>query len=90
MKSDDKWLMFKNYIHNELGISKADIQDWLKDAVQQVAQNMVAEAFGKFDPQKTVEDLVKSKEYWGSEALQKEIKAMIAEKIFSQLSITRK
>lgn len=31
-EKNDKWTMFKNYIHNELGITKDDIRAWLKEA----------------------------------------------------------
>ena len=26
---NDKWSMFKNYMHNELGITKDDIREWM-------------------------------------------------------------
>ena len=34
----DKWKMFKNYMHNELGITKEDIREWVKEAVYEVAK----------------------------------------------------
>lgn len=36
-EKNDKWTMFKNYMHNELGITKDDIRAWLKEAVQSQA-----------------------------------------------------
>jgi hypothetical protein len=27
---NDKWSMFKNYMHNELGITKEDIREWIQ------------------------------------------------------------
>jgi len=35
---ENKWLMFKNYMHNELGITKEDIRQWIQEAVQQQAE----------------------------------------------------
>lgn len=29
---NDKWLMFRNYMINELGITKEDIREWIEDA----------------------------------------------------------
>jgi hypothetical protein len=29
----DKWIMFKNYMHNEMGITKEDIRQWIEEAV---------------------------------------------------------
>ena len=30
-----------NYLHNDLGISKEDVKEWVRDAIQEVAQNYV-------------------------------------------------
>ena len=37
--------MFKNYMHNELGITKDDIRTWLREAVQQQAALMLKNTF---------------------------------------------
>ena len=41
----DKYTMFKNYMHNELGITKDDIKKWTQDAVKQVAENHITQQF---------------------------------------------
>lgn len=46
---NDKWEMFKNYMHNELGITKDDIRTWIKEAAEEQAQRLVKQEFGKFD-----------------------------------------
>jgi hypothetical protein len=33
MKTTKEYLMFKNYMHNELGITKEDIKKWTEDSV---------------------------------------------------------
>jgi hypothetical protein len=33
----DKYRMFKNYMYNDLGITKEDIKQWTKEAVKEVA-----------------------------------------------------
>lgn len=46
---DDKWTMFKNYMHNELGITKDDIRSWIKEAAEEQANRLVEQEFGRFD-----------------------------------------
>ena len=45
---NDKWSMFRNYMHNELGITKEDIREWIQEAVEIEARKMVDESFSKF------------------------------------------
>ena len=53
---NDKWEMFKNYMHNELGITKDDIRAWIKEAAAEQAQRLVDQEFGAFDiPRKIAE-----------------------------------
>lgn len=50
---DDKWTMFKNYMHNELGITKDDIRSWIKEAAEEQANRLVEQEFGRFDVEGT-------------------------------------
>ena len=43
--------MFKNYMHNELGITKDDIRAWIKEAVHEEAIHLVNQQVGKFSVQ---------------------------------------
>ncbi len=36
--SNNKWKMFKNYLHNELDITKEDIERWVKEKKEKRAQ----------------------------------------------------
>lgn len=45
---NDKWSMFKNYMHNELGITKEDIREWIQEAVEMEVRKTVNESFSKF------------------------------------------
>ena len=45
---NDKWSMFRNYMHNELGITKEDIREWIQEAVEMEARKMVDESFSKY------------------------------------------
>ena len=44
---NDKWLMFRNYMINELGITKEDIRKWIQDAVEIEAKKLAADAFAR-------------------------------------------
>ena len=39
--------MFKNYMANELGITKADIEEWTKESVATVAKDYIAHHFSE-------------------------------------------
>ena len=45
---NDKWSMFKNYMHNELGVTKEDIREWIQEAVEIEARKIVDESFSKY------------------------------------------
>ena len=38
---NSKYKMFKNFMYNELDITKEDIKNWTKEAVKEVATNYV-------------------------------------------------
>ena len=38
---NSKYRMFKNYMYNDLGITRDDIREWTKEAVKEVALNYV-------------------------------------------------
>lgn len=56
---NDKWEMFKNYMHNELGVTKDDIRAWIKEAATEQAERMVQQEFGKFDITETITNFIK-------------------------------
>lgn len=83
----EKWLMFKNYMHNELGITKKDIRQWVEDAVHEEARRMMREEFHGFDTKKIVKDLVEDREFWGSNHIKDDIKKEVVDRIMSKLII---
>lgn len=67
MSNNDKWSMFKNYMHNELGISKDDIRVWMKEAIQVEAEKIIKQSFEKYDINKILTDVVSKQagKNWG-------------------------
>lgn len=56
--SQDKWKMFKNFLHNELGIDKGTIREWLQESVKEQAQQQIGNTFDKYDVESVVKKLV--------------------------------
>ena len=46
---DDKYKMFRNFMFNELGITKEDIRNWVQEAVREEAHRLVMQTYSKFD-----------------------------------------
>jgi hypothetical protein len=82
---ENKWLMFKNYMHNELGITKEDIRQWIEDAVQEQAKKLVDNEFKNFDVHKVVERVITDDKYFGSKNLKRDISQELSKQIMDKL-----
>jgi predicted transcriptional regulator len=80
----DKWSMFKNYMANDLGITKDDIKQWIKEAVEQEAKKLIANSFDDYNIQSIMSNLMKDK----LEKNINSIKEKVAEEIVSRLKIS--
>ena len=58
-RQDDKWVMFRNYMHNELGITKEDIRQWITDAVNEQVKRLVANSFNSWNLKSMAEEQIK-------------------------------
>ena len=47
--ADDKYKMFRNFMFNELGITKEDIRDWIQEAVKEEAHRLIMHTYNNFD-----------------------------------------
>lgn len=56
MASNEKYQMFKNFMYNELGITKDDIRDWIKEAVREEARKVIAKTYDNFDVSRVIRD----------------------------------
>lgn len=86
---NDKWSMFKQYMHNELGITKEDIREWLTEAVHEEAKLLVHQAFGNFNVDKEIEKCIV--EYYGffsQKRLKDEVVKIAAEKVAERFDVT--
>lgn len=68
---DDKWVMFRNYMHNELGITKEDIRNWIDETVQEQVKAIIDDRFKAWNLRTMTEEQIKTilKEDYGLERL---------------------
>lgn len=57
---DDKWVIFKNYLHNELGITKEDIREWIGQAVEEQVKRYVDNEFSRRSVEQIATGLLKT------------------------------
>lgn len=62
---NDKWVMFRNYMANELGITKEDIREWIKDAIHDEVKDVVAHTYGRCDIEEMVRRTIIHHDYYG-------------------------
>ncbi len=84
---ENKWVMFKNYMHNELGITKEVIRQWIEDAVQKEAKRLVKHEFNNFDVEKIVEKVAYDENYFGSRILKREIGELLTKGLLERIKI---
>lgn len=84
---NDKWSLFKNYLHNELGITKEDIREWLEEAVQEEARKLIADSFKSYDIRDRIDAAIKEFYGWGEKPLKTEIARELANRILEKVEI---
>lgn len=56
----DKYRMFKQFMHNELGITKEDIREWVKEAVREEAAKLINKTYDDYDVKREIRDMLRS------------------------------
>ena len=46
---NNKYKMFKNFMMNELQITKEDIKEWIYESIKEGSKKVVKQAYGKFN-----------------------------------------
>ena len=89
---DDKWKMFKNFMYNELGITKNDIKEWVKEAVYEVAENYVEYQFSEDRFTEYIESVIENhwSDYYGDGDYEKDIKRIIADEFIKRIELKLK
>ena len=88
MNAGDKYEAFRNFMFNELGISKEEIRTWIREAVVEQVIVLLKQQDGKFDTKEVNQELVKKQLFssWNSEqawriAISKEIAEKLTVKV---------
>lgn len=88
---NNKWIMFKNYMHNELGITKDDIQMWVVESVTQQAKKALTEYnyVDRIDQliTKRIDDVIKGNT-WNFKSFNDEIIGKVVKDLSSQIRLT--
>ena len=62
MSNKSDWKKFKNYLHNDLKVTKSDIREWVFDAVTVEATKIIHASFRKYPVTKeTIYSIVRKK-----------------------------
>lgn len=59
-EKNDKWVMFRNYMHNELHITKEDIRGWIEDSVKQEVRAVIENRFKHWDLKEITENEIRN------------------------------
>ncbi len=84
----DKYKMFKNFLYNELDISKSDIEFWIKESCEDIARRMIANEFGKFDLKAVIRSEMSESELFSDARLKGRIVNKTAEILAERLTLT--
>jgi hypothetical protein len=78
-----KYKMFKNFLHNEMEISKEDIQDWVKEAVISEVEKKISQLVQSRGVQNRISDTIKHELNYG--ALRNTLASQLASKLYISL-----
>lgn len=85
--SDNKWVLFKNFLHNELGISKGDIREWIGEAVKDEARRMIDNTYTSFSPEAVAKKILLEHSLFHGDRFKSEVINKVAEIMAQQLVI---
>lgn len=91
METNNKYKMFRNFMINELQISKEDIQFWCKEAIEKEIKGLIAQEYGKFSIEKIIKDIVfENQGYFTGKNLSDSIRDKVSKEFFKNLEINIK
>ena len=89
---NNKWTMFKNYMHNELGITKDDIQMWVVESITQQAKKALFEYnyANRIDQliTKRIDDVIRDRSLYTNKSFNDEIISKVVKDLSSQIRLT--
>jgi predicted transcriptional regulator len=89
-KANEKWVLFKQFMHNELGITKEDIREWVKEAVKEEAERLVKNTYDNYSPKAMVEKALFAHDLFHGDHFKREVILEAAKLIVSEIEIVPK
>ena len=86
---NDKWLMFRNYMINELGITK-DIREWIQDAVRIEAKKMAEDTFAREKPEQMIRRIVYDSGYFNTYSFNRTVIETAAKALVDRFDVVLK
>lgn len=87
---NDKWLMFRNYMINELGITKEDIREWIQDAVRIEAKKMAEDTFSREKPEQMIRRIVYDSGYFNTSSFNRTVIETAAKALVERFDVVLK
>lgn len=87
---NDKWLMFRNYMINELGITKEDIREWIQDAVRIEAKKMAEDTFSRENPEQMIRRIVYDFDYFNTNSFNRTVIETAAKALVERFDVVLK
>lgn len=87
---NDKWVMFRNYMHNELGITKDDIREWIKESIHDEVKNVVNQAYGKCNIEAAIKKEITQHEWFSGNGPSNKLINKAAQLLIEKLEISIK
>lgn len=84
---NDKYTMFKNFMCNELDISKEDIRNWVGEAVKNEVEKLVKNAYNNFNVVNVVKDVMFKDEFFSGKHLNEQIKKEVVKQLLEKFDI---
>jgi hypothetical protein len=86
--TNDKYKLFRQYMMNELGITKDDIQEWTREVVLEVAEKYVADQLSHTPLDNRIQYLIREK--FNQQTISKDIATAIGKIIAEDIKISLK
>ena len=74
-------------MHNELGITKEDIREWINDAIREEVKNVVGNAYGKCSIEDMIRREIKDSSLWSNSTFSKEVIAECAKQLSQKIDL---
>lgn len=87
---NDKWLMFRNYMINKLGITKEDIREWIQDAVRIEAKKMAEDTFSRENPEQMIRRIVYDSGYFNTSSFNRTVIETAAKALVERFDVVLK